>query len=209
VEFETVVRPIPQFDPENPQMISQGPSVCVFNKENPQEVLASWLFAQFLLTSDVQIAYAQTEGYVPVTTKAQNDASYQDYLSRSGEDNETYYSVKIDAAKLLLAHTENTFVTPVFNGSVSLRDASGQMIENVTKSVRRKETVDEAYIEKLFGDMTSLYRLDQHSEQGGDGGKAELGELPVISAVLLGSLAFAWVCICLCAVTRLRKKVKK
>lgn len=209
VDFETVVRPIPQFDPGNPQMISQGPSVCVFNKEDSNEVLASWLFAQFLLTNDAQIAYSMTEGYVPVTSKAQSDEVYQDYLSRSGEDNDTYYSVKIDAAKLLLAHTEDTFVTPVFNGSVSLRDASGQMIENVTKSVRRKETVDEAYMEKLFGDMTSLYRLDQRSEQRGDGGKAELGELPGISAVLLGSLAFAWLCIFLCAVTRFTKKAKK
>ena len=49
-------------------MISQGPSVCVFNKEDPQEVLASWLFSQFLLTKEVQIPYSQTEGYVPVTT---------------------------------------------------------------------------------------------------------------------------------------------
>ena len=55
VEFETVVRPVPQFDPDHPKMISQGPSVCVFNKEDPQEVLASWLFAQFLLTKEVQI----------------------------------------------------------------------------------------------------------------------------------------------------------
>ena len=60
VQFETQVMTIPQYDPQNPQMISQGPSVCVFNKEDPQEVLASWLFAQFLLTDDVQIAYAQT-----------------------------------------------------------------------------------------------------------------------------------------------------
>ena len=46
VEFETAVRPVPQFDPDHPQMISQGPSVCIFNKRDPQEVLASWLFAQ-------------------------------------------------------------------------------------------------------------------------------------------------------------------
>ena len=93
VEFETVVMPIPQFDPENMQMISQGPSVCVFNKEDSQEVLASWLFTQYLLTNEVQIAYAGTEGYVPVTIKAQESAEYQDYLARSGEDNENYYDV--------------------------------------------------------------------------------------------------------------------
>ena len=84
VEFETEVRMVPQFDPKNPQMISQGPSVCVFNKADAQEVLASWMFAQYLLTNDVQIAYAQTEGYIPVTEKAQESAEYKDYLSRSG-----------------------------------------------------------------------------------------------------------------------------
>ena len=85
VKFETVVKPLPQYHPENPKMISQGPSMCIFNKEDPQEVLAAWLFAQYLLTDSVQIPYAQTEGYVPVTTKAQENPAYLDYLSRSGE----------------------------------------------------------------------------------------------------------------------------
>ena len=156
VDFETVVMTIPQFDPENQKMISQGPSVCVFNKADTQEVLASWLFAQYLLTNDVQIAYAETEGYVPVTLKAQETPEYQDYLSRIGEDNNTHYDIKILASELLLEHTDDTFVTPVFNGSASLRDAAGQMIENVTKSMRRKETVDDAYISKLYDDVTSL-----------------------------------------------------
>ncbi len=193
VEFETEVRMIPQVDPNNPKMISQGPSVCVFNKEDPQEVLASWLFAQYLLTNEVQIAYAQTEGYVPVTTKALNSDVYQDYLSREGEDNETYYPVKLQASKLLLDNVEHTFVTPVFVGSASLRDAAGQLIENVTKSVRRKQTIDEAYMEKLVTDVTSLYRLNL----GGDnavvgGGKISFGSLPTASVVLLVTLACVW-----------------
>ena len=125
VQFETVVMEIPQFDTKNPQMISQGPSMCVFNKEDPQEVLASWIFAQYMLTNTVQIAYAQTEGYSPVTIKALESAEYQDYLSRAGEDNNLYYDVKLAATELLLRNVENTFVTPVFNGSASLRDAAG------------------------------------------------------------------------------------
>ena len=116
-------------------MISQGPSICVFNKEDPQEVLASWLFAQYMLTDAVQIAYAQTEGYAPVTSKARETAEYQDYLARGGEDNELYYDVKIQATQLLLENIDNTFVTPVFNGSASLRDAAGQMIEDVKKNM--------------------------------------------------------------------------
>ena len=189
VQFETVVMPIPQFDTENPQMISQGPSMCIFNKEDPQEVLASWLFAQYMLTDSVQIAYSQTEGYLPVTTKAQNNPEYLDYLSRAGEDNDLYYDVKIAASKLLQDNTQNTFVTPVFNGSASLRDAAGQMIENVTKSVRRKETVDADYMEKLFADVTALYRLDQIQKSDA---QQDLGPLPVQSVILLVSLAVIW-----------------
>lgn len=189
VDFETAVRMVPQFDPDHPQMISQGPSVCIFNKDDPQEVLASWLFAQYLLTNDVQIAYSETEGYVPVTTKAQNDPVYQDYLSRAGEDDDTHYAVKLAAVQLLLDNLDNTFVTPVFNGSASLRDAAGSLIESVTKSVRRSQTVDDAYIQDLYADTVALYHLDQTSAMAG---KADLGPLPPTAVALLGALAVAW-----------------
>ena len=204
VDFETEVMLVPQSNPENPAMISQGPSVCIFNKENPQEVLASWLFAQYLLTNDVQIAYSQTEGYVPVTAKAQNSPEYRDYLSRAGEDNKLYYKVKLDAARLLLDNTGNTFVTPVFSGSASLRDAAGHLVESVTKSTRRKETVDEAYMQSLFADTISLYRLDQI--EGGAGGKAALGPLPVTATVLLYALGGTWLLLALTAIWSFRKK---
>ncbi len=213
VEFETVVMPIPQFDPSNPKMISQGPSVCIFNKADPQEVLASWLFAQFLLTNGVQTAYAETEGYVPVTLKAQNSPEYLDYLSRSGEDAE-HYAVKIAASKLLMENTENTFTTPVFNGSTSLRDAAGQMIESVTKSARRKQTVDDAYIDKLFSDMKKEYHLDQitvkpavtvddgsgEAQPSGDNAGAAvtdpaIGPLPSGAVALIVAVAVLWVLI--------------
>lgn len=210
VEFETAVMPIPQFDTEHPRMISQGPSVCIFNKEDSQEVLASWLFAQYLLTNEVQIAYSETEGYVPVTAKAQESEEYKTYLAEGGKDNALHYDVKIKAARLLLDNVDNTFVTPVFNGSVSLRDAAGQMIENTVKSVRRGQQVDEAYMENLYSDMTSLYRLDQISRQNSmTSGKADLGELPKTAVALLASLAGAWGLIFLYVIVSAVKKRAK
>ena len=191
VPFETEVMMVPQFDPGNPKMISQGPSVCIFNKADPQEVLASWLFTQYLLSDEVQTAYAETEGYLPVTTRAQQSEEYQDYLARIGEDNNVHYEVKIKASELLMAHLDDTFVTPVFNGSASLRDGAGQLIESTVKSVRRGETVDDAYISKLYSDVTSLYRLKRGSTTTGE--KEELGPLPVTAKLLLGSLITVWV----------------
>ena len=160
--------------------------MCIFNKEDPQEVLASWLFMQFMLTDAVQIAYSQTEGYVPVTTKAQESDTYQDYIARSGQDNALYYDVKLDATKLLLNNTENTFVTPVFNGSASLRNAAGQLVENTTKAIRRGEKLS---IRNLYKEVRSLYRLDQIvSSNGGE----NFGALPTESVALLGGLAACW-----------------
>ncbi len=209
--FETVVMAIPQTDPESPKMISQGPSLCVFNKEDPQEVLVSWLFAQYLLTDSVQIAYAQTEGYLPVTSKAHNNPEYTDYLSRAGENNQLYYDVKIAASQLLLENLEHTFVTPVFNGSTNLRQAAGQLIEEATKGARRGKTVDSAFLEQTFQDMRSLYHLDeiQVTDAGGVayGNKEQLGPLPGGSAALLWILGGIWLCMGIYLLAeRLKKK---
>ena len=103
-----------------------------------------------------------------------------------------YYHVKIEAAKMLLENTDNTFVTPVFNGSTSLRDAAGQMIENAAKAARRKQTVDEEFMTKLFSDMTSLYHLDSIERTSGGSGK-ELGPLPTPAKVFLIILFSAWI----------------
>ena len=204
VEFETAVMTVPQYDTENPRMISQGPSVCIFNKQSENEVLASWLFTQFLLTDSVQIGYATTEGYVPVTKQAQSTDEYRDYLSREGEDNDFYYDVKLKATKLLIENTENTFVTHVFNGSASLRNAAGQLIENTTKSIRRGETVDDSYFDRLYSEMTSLYHL------GGVGGHytETVGELPAGAVALIISLCAIWLLIGIYYLYGLLKKLK-
>jgi multiple sugar transport system substrate-binding protein len=184
--FETVVRPIPQYDPESPKMISQGPSVCVFNKEDPQEVLASWIFTQYLLTNGVQIPYAETEGYIPVTTRAHSDEEYKDYLSRSGENTDLYYDVKIEASKLVLENIGNTFVTPVFNGSADLRDAAGQLIEEVAVAGRKtNDKIDGEFIDKVYERVATLNHLKQMSEGG----------LPTGSIILVVALPTIWVMI--------------
>ena len=101
----------------------------------------------------------------------------------------------------------STFVTPVFNGSASLRDAAGQLIENCVKSVRRKQTIDDAYIEKLYQEMNSLYHLDQMG--GGEATKKDLGPLPKTAKILLGSLITVWCLLLLNSVIAYGKKRAK
>ncbi len=205
VDFNILVTKIPQYDPSNPQMISQGPSLCIFNKEDPNEVLASWLFTQFMLTNEVQMAYAETEGYIPVTKKAIESPEYLDYLSRAGEDNDEHYQVKIDATKVLLDNIENTFTAPPYNGSTSLRNAAGELIEGAAKGARRNQTVDDAFIEKLFKDTSALYRLDRNMVDT-TADRSVYEPLPATSVLLLSSLGAVWVLI---GVFFIAQKIKK
>lgn len=214
VKFDIEVRGVPQYDTENQKMISQGPSICIFNKSNANEVMASWLFVQYLLTNEVQIAYSQTEGYLPVTSKAHNDPAYQDYLSKAGEPDDpvtglSYYKVKIDAAKLLLNNLDNTFITPVFNGSTNLRNAAGQMIEEVAKSIRRKQTVDEDYIEALYDKMSTLYHLNELSASVAGPTRIDFEGISGESVVLIASVAGAWLILGALFIFNLVKKTKK
>ena len=142
--FETVVRPIPQYDTASPKMISQGPSICVFGKDNPDEVVASFIFAQYLLTNDIQIGYAKTEGYIPVTTKATGSDQYKTYLANPNEN-----QVKINASKLVIDNIDNTFITEVYNGSTYARNAASYLIEAVAAK-------NSSY--KTFADMEELFK---------------------------------------------------
>ena len=102
------------------------------------------------------MAYAKTEGYVPVTTIAMNDASYKEYLNSPGIDDD-HYDVKIAATKLVLDNVNNTFITPVFNGSSSVRSLAGALIEQ-TVFLSKEATDDD--INDIFQRMRALYKID-------------------------------------------------
>ncbi len=205
VDFQTAIRMVPQYHPDSPQMISQGPSICLFNKQDSQQVLASWLFAQYLLTNQVQITYSETEGYVPVTSKAQNAKEYQEYLSLAGAD-ANHYDIKIQVVKMLMDHVNDTFVTPVFNGSTSLRNAAGQLIEDTVKAVRRNQIVDDQAIDTIFSKTASLYRLDQIEQAMSKNHKTDLGPLPTGSKALLVTLFITWILIAIYFLKRQRNE---
>ncbi len=153
VDFETLVTTVPQVNKENPWMISQGPSMCLFYKEDPQEVLATWLFMQYLLTQKTQISFSKTEGYLPVTKTAVESNEFQQYLKDEAE-----YDVKRKATKLIIDNIDHTFVTPVFNGSSLCRSAAGYLIE----AMFNKKFRDKKSIEELFSLVDTRYKLSTY-----------------------------------------------
>ena len=117
--FEVGIAMIPQVDPSSPKVISQGPDVCIFLKDNPQEVIASWLLVKFLTTnSDFQAEFAASSGYVPVLKSAKDNAFYAEKLANAdGYDNIAFLS-----AKVCLEQADAYYTSPAFNGSSTARD---------------------------------------------------------------------------------------
>ena len=124
--FEVGIATIPQIDPANPKVISQGPSVCILKSENPQEVIASWLFVKFLTTSvNFQAAFADASGYVPVLKSVADHPTYaQKMANADGYDNIAYLS-----AKVCMEQAHAYYTSPAFNGSAKARDEVGSLIQ--------------------------------------------------------------------------------
>ena len=137
-------------------MISQGPSLTIFNDEDSDVVVASWIFAQYLLTDDIQYNYATTEGYIPVTSSVIESEKYQNYLKKDSKEE----IVKIKASKLIIDNIDNTFVTPVFNLSADVRNAAKYLVTAVTSSVKNKKYRTKAEVDELFSKAISNNNLE-------------------------------------------------
>ena len=148
--FEVGITTIPQIDPDKGTIaISQGPNICLFNKENPQEVVATWLFAKYLLTNHAfQFEYTQKGGYVPPINSlsdeslAASDTAVKKYIENmnkaDGYDNVSYLSQKICLGLAEGKNYTTFFTSPAFSGSSTARDQVGELLiaivqeENVT-----------------------------------------------------------------------------
>lgn len=123
--FEVGIATIPQVDPSKPKVISQGPSLCIFQKSNPQEVIASWLFVKFLTTNvNFQAEFGMASGYVPVLKSVNDNAVYADFVAKA--DGGNYVSAL--AAKVCLQQENAYYTSPAFNGSTEARSQVGSLL---------------------------------------------------------------------------------
>ena len=158
--FEVGIATIPQVNPEDPQVISQGPSLCIFNKSNPQEVVASWLFVKFLATNvKFQAKFSMVSGYVPVIQSVKDDPTYASFLAKA---NGTEYVTAL-SAQVCLDQADAYYTSPAFNGSSTARDQVGILIQNCfTQKPQAGEDV-KAMIKRLFA--AAIEECEYHHPQ--------------------------------------------
>ena len=125
--FEVGIVSLPQVDVNNPKVISQGPSICIFEADQ-QEVYASWLFLKFLTTDkQFQAKYAMKSGYVPVIKSVMETQQYRDALAEANGGDFITSLVAVVA----LAQEDAYFTSPAFAGSADARTQVGLLVQSV------------------------------------------------------------------------------
>ena len=144
--FEVGITAIPQVNASNPKVISQGPSLCIFQKSNPQEVVASWLFVKYLSTTvEFQAAFSIASGYVPVIKSVGDNAVYKKFL----EDANGGSHIAALSAKVCLSQEAAYYTSPAFNGSSKARDQVGALL---VKCLSEKTDNIDSLIDSAFKD---------------------------------------------------------
>ena len=137
--FDVGIATIPQVDPSNPKVISQGPSVCIFTSENKQEIYASWLFVKYLTTCvEFQAEFGMTSGYVPVLESVAENPVYADFLANANGGN----NIAALSAKVCLQQKDAYYTSPAFNGSSTARDEVGKLM---TACLTGTKSIDAAF----------------------------------------------------------------
>ena len=149
-DFEVAITTVPQVDPANPKVISQGPSICVFNKADPQEVLASWLFVKFLTTSTAfQAEFSMVSGYMPVIKSVTEDPIYKEQFLDLADGGANITAL---SAKVALEQHAAYYTSPAFIGSSEARDQVGLLMQ---KCFTEAATDVKAMIKKAFEDAVA------------------------------------------------------
>lgn len=156
--FDVGITTIPQaksLDPDHAEydaeyqgkVISQGPSLTIFKRDNQDELLATWLFARFL-TTDVrfQASFSMASGYVPVLKSVADNEVYADWMATAdGGDGITALS-----AKVCMDQADYYYTSPAFHGSSKARDEVGTLIQSaLVNTIPSGQTVDK-FLEDLF-----------------------------------------------------------
>lgn len=135
--FEAGITSIPQINPSNPKVISQGPSVCIFRKKNTEEVKASWLFLKYLTTNaSFQADFSIASGYVPVIKSAAEDPVYQEQMAAANG----HEGLPQLSAKVCIEQEHAYYASPAFYGSSKARDEVGSLIQSASPTAQSSLT---------------------------------------------------------------------
>jgi len=140
--FEVGVAIPPSIDANAPAVISQGPSICFFNRASTAELNAAFEFYRFISTTDNSNYYGISTGYQPVRISSFQSENYQSFMKKTGADKTLFTTV----AAVAYTMNDSYFNSPVFVGSANARVEIGALVSSVLLGTK---TVDKAFTDAM------------------------------------------------------------
>ena len=123
-KFTVGVAPLPGSELDdnsiNKSVISQGPSLVMFDTGSDEKAKMTWLFVKELLEPKFQCQFSMNSGYNPVRESSYDNEAYAEWLDGDGIVAKT-----ATAAKLMI---NDYFTSPAFNGSATAREQVGSAL---------------------------------------------------------------------------------
>ena len=127
-DFETGVTKIPSSPEGITSIYFKGPSLCMFNKDDEQN-MASWLAMKFLLSDEVLVPYGIASSLMPTTRSSLQSSFYIDYLRKKEEN--TRDGVISKAMNQAIEQLPYYHSYPSFIGSQKAFVEGGEIIKSV------------------------------------------------------------------------------
>ena len=142
--FEVGIAPIPGYAKEGSGVISQGPSLVMFDQNGDNSTLSekevmTFQFVKELMDPSFQSSFSQASGYMPVRTSTYDLDSYAEFLA----DTDNIKAVAANVAKSLNAYY---YTSAVFNGSATARTQVGSALVYAVQGTKTAaEALADAY----------------------------------------------------------------
>lgn len=151
-DFETAVAPIPHAKGRARKVINQGPSLCLLNHDDPDRVLAAWLFTKFMTNEENSLSWSLNTGYLPIRYSVVESGDYQEAIAE-GKEASVYSLEHLQAmASEYVGNNEYVgdalFASPVFKGSSEARTEVGALVTkilNLSEAECTDKAIDDAF----------------------------------------------------------------
>lgn len=132
--YRVGVAPVPAFE-DNQKQIQQGPNINLFKKDDEQQLIASWLFAKYLVAPEQTAELGVTSGYAPVRYSAYDTDTWTDYTALVNENpttmNEAISKLIKESIEMFLNNGDIFFTSSVFNLSSKSRTEVGLLVTKI------------------------------------------------------------------------------
>ena len=152
--YRAGVAPLPAHDAEHRYQIQQGPNINLFNSGDEQKMIATWLFAKFMLSPEKSAEFCIPSGYAPIRYSAYETQAWTDYVASVVEVPTTMKQAQDklvkEAIEIFLNNGDIFFTSAVFNLSSKTRTEVGALLVKILAFDAADDAALQAYIDSEY-----------------------------------------------------------